>query len=192
VEATITGIFPTPIYISKLNRELTNKELLFIDKVYDIERELTYNLKTKQLKLDDSNFNSIVFSYEVMLEFEQYEIDIKKSEQIYNNILLKKYADYVFKKSQINEIINTNDYIVIYYENKKLLIDINYYNFLSPIKVYPNKYYAFLYYGRSNQYEQNINVLFFIIFKDAIPNNVFPAPQGKTTTPLLAFPPIKI
>jgi uncharacterized protein (TIGR02466 family) len=31
VEATITGIFPTPIYISKLNRELTNKELLFID-----------------------------------------------------------------------------------------------------------------------------------------------------------------
>jgi len=32
VEATITGIFPTPIYISKLNRKLTNKELLFIDK----------------------------------------------------------------------------------------------------------------------------------------------------------------
>ena len=31
MEATITGIFPTPIYISKLNRELTNKELLFID-----------------------------------------------------------------------------------------------------------------------------------------------------------------
>jgi uncharacterized protein (TIGR02466 family) len=32
VEAVINGIFPTPIYISKLNRELTNKELLFIDK----------------------------------------------------------------------------------------------------------------------------------------------------------------
>jgi uncharacterized protein (TIGR02466 family) len=32
VEAIINGIFPTPIYISKLNRELTNKELLFIDK----------------------------------------------------------------------------------------------------------------------------------------------------------------
>jgi uncharacterized protein (TIGR02466 family) len=32
VEATINGIFPTPIYISKLNRELTNKELSFIDK----------------------------------------------------------------------------------------------------------------------------------------------------------------
>jgi len=32
MEATINGIFPTPIYISKLNRELTNKELSFIDK----------------------------------------------------------------------------------------------------------------------------------------------------------------
>ena len=30
--SNITGIFPTPIYISKLNRELTNKELSFINK----------------------------------------------------------------------------------------------------------------------------------------------------------------
>jgi uncharacterized protein (TIGR02466 family) len=32
VEANISGIFPTPIYISKLDRKLTNKELFFIDK----------------------------------------------------------------------------------------------------------------------------------------------------------------
>ena len=32
MEATINGIFPTPIYISKINRELTKKELSFIDK----------------------------------------------------------------------------------------------------------------------------------------------------------------
>jgi len=32
MEATINGIFPTPIYISKLDRELTKKELSFIDK----------------------------------------------------------------------------------------------------------------------------------------------------------------
>jgi uncharacterized protein (TIGR02466 family) len=31
VEANINGIFPTPIYISTLNRELTSNELLFID-----------------------------------------------------------------------------------------------------------------------------------------------------------------
>jgi uncharacterized protein (TIGR02466 family) len=32
VEATINGIFPTPIYISKLNKELTSLELKFVDK----------------------------------------------------------------------------------------------------------------------------------------------------------------
>ena len=32
MEAKINGIFPTPIYISNIDRELTNKELLFIDK----------------------------------------------------------------------------------------------------------------------------------------------------------------
>lgn len=31
MEATINGIFPTPIYISKLDRDITVKELLFID-----------------------------------------------------------------------------------------------------------------------------------------------------------------
>jgi uncharacterized protein (TIGR02466 family) len=31
-ESTIVGIFPTPVYISKIDRELTKKELLFINK----------------------------------------------------------------------------------------------------------------------------------------------------------------
>lgn len=31
IESNINGIFPTPIYISKLDRELTNNELSFID-----------------------------------------------------------------------------------------------------------------------------------------------------------------
>lgn len=47
MEANIDGIFPTPIYISKLNRELTNKELEFIDKtksdVYKNEGNTTSN-----------------------------------------------------------------------------------------------------------------------------------------------------
>jgi uncharacterized protein (TIGR02466 family) len=46
-ESTINSIFPTPIYISKLNRELTNKELSFIDKtkldVYKNEGNTTSN-----------------------------------------------------------------------------------------------------------------------------------------------------
>ncbi len=47
MEAKIHGIFPTPIYFSKLNREFTNKELLFIDKtkldVYNNEGNKTSN-----------------------------------------------------------------------------------------------------------------------------------------------------
>ena len=47
MEANINGIFPTPIYISKLDRDLTIKELSFIDKtnldVYDNEGNKTSN-----------------------------------------------------------------------------------------------------------------------------------------------------
>jgi uncharacterized protein (TIGR02466 family) len=47
VEPTINSIFPTPIYISKLNRELTNKESSFIDKTkldtYNNEGNTTSN-----------------------------------------------------------------------------------------------------------------------------------------------------
>jgi uncharacterized protein (TIGR02466 family) len=32
IESTINGIFPIPVYMSKLDRELTKKELTFIDK----------------------------------------------------------------------------------------------------------------------------------------------------------------
>ena len=58
MEVTINGIFPTPIYISKLNRELTNKELSFINKtkldVYKNEGNTTSNdnyiLNNKEFK----------------------------------------------------------------------------------------------------------------------------------------------
>jgi uncharacterized protein (TIGR02466 family) len=47
MEATINGIFPTPIYISKINRELTIKELSFINKTkldtYNNEGNTTSN-----------------------------------------------------------------------------------------------------------------------------------------------------
>ena len=47
MEATINSIFPTPIYISKLNRELKNEELSFIDKTkldtYSNEGNITSN-----------------------------------------------------------------------------------------------------------------------------------------------------
>jgi len=47
IESTITGIFPTPVYISKLERDLTKKELSFVDKskldVYKNEGNTTSN-----------------------------------------------------------------------------------------------------------------------------------------------------
>ena len=33
IESTVNGIFPTPIYMSKLDRDLTKKELSFINKI---------------------------------------------------------------------------------------------------------------------------------------------------------------
>jgi uncharacterized protein (TIGR02466 family) len=33
IESTINGIFPTPVYMSKLDRDLTKKELSFINKI---------------------------------------------------------------------------------------------------------------------------------------------------------------
>ena len=58
IEANINGIFPTPIYISKLNRELTNKELSFIDKTKldviknegNLSSKDNYILNQKELK----------------------------------------------------------------------------------------------------------------------------------------------
>jgi uncharacterized protein (TIGR02466 family) len=47
VQSTINSIFPTPIYTSKLDRKLTNKELSFIDKtkldIYKNEGNVTSN-----------------------------------------------------------------------------------------------------------------------------------------------------
>jgi uncharacterized protein (TIGR02466 family) len=63
VEATINGIFPTPIYISKLDRELNKEELSFIDKtksdifknqgnITSNDNYILNNKEFKNLKLD--------------------------------------------------------------------------------------------------------------------------------------------
>jgi uncharacterized protein (TIGR02466 family) len=47
IESTVNGIFPTPVYMSKLDRDLTKKELSFIDKskldLYKNEGNITSN-----------------------------------------------------------------------------------------------------------------------------------------------------
>jgi hypothetical protein len=58
IESTVNGIFPTPVYMSKLDRDLTKKELSFIDKskldFYKNEGNITSN--------DNSILNQKVFS----------------------------------------------------------------------------------------------------------------------------------
>jgi uncharacterized protein (TIGR02466 family) len=57
VEATINGIFPTPIYISKLNRDITSKELSFIDKT----KLDTYNNEGNTTSNDNYILNQEIF-----------------------------------------------------------------------------------------------------------------------------------
>ena len=69
--SSITGIFPTPIYISKLNRKLNSKELLFIDKtkldVHNNEGNTTSNdnyiLNNKNFKNLKSDLDLIIKDY---------------------------------------------------------------------------------------------------------------------------------
>ena len=71
MEANISGIFPTPIYISKLNRKITDKELSFIDKtkldVYKNEGNTTSNdnyiLNHKAFKELKTDLDLIVQDY---------------------------------------------------------------------------------------------------------------------------------
>jgi uncharacterized protein (TIGR02466 family) len=60
VEANINAIFPTPIYISKLDRKLTKKELSFVDKTklhtYNNEGNTTSN---NNYILNDKSFKDL-------------------------------------------------------------------------------------------------------------------------------------
>jgi uncharacterized protein (TIGR02466 family) len=71
MEATINGIFPTPIYISKIDREITKKELSFIDKTkldtYNNEGNTTSNdnyiLNNKSFKDLKTDLDSKIKDY---------------------------------------------------------------------------------------------------------------------------------
>jgi len=71
MEANIHGIFPTPIYISKLDREITIEELLFIDKskldCYNNQGNQTSNdnyiLNNKDLKNIKEEIDSKIQDY---------------------------------------------------------------------------------------------------------------------------------
>lgn len=57
MEAVINSIFPTPIYISKIDRELTKKELFFIDN----SKSDTYNNEGNKTSNDNYILNNKAF-----------------------------------------------------------------------------------------------------------------------------------
>ena len=75
IKSEISGIFPTPIYKSKLNRDLTNKEINFFKKIkrapnknnltsfdnYVLEKPVLLNLKKEIDLFVKDYFNKIIF-----------------------------------------------------------------------------------------------------------------------------------
>jgi len=60
MEANINSIFPTPIYISNINRELTKKELLFIDKnKLDVHKNEGNTTSNNNYILNNEEFNNL-------------------------------------------------------------------------------------------------------------------------------------
>ena len=69
MEATINGIFPTPIYISKLNRKLTNKELLFIDKTkLDVHNNQGNKTSNNNYILNNKSFKNLKEELELKVQ----------------------------------------------------------------------------------------------------------------------------
>lgn len=149
-------------FLKKLNIykkiEYQKQDVFYIENSVEFENKRVYHSDGK-ISMYDKNLKLISFEIESIIKYEQYEIDYDKAKKIYDKIMSSVYANFVYRKSQINEIKYTTEHVIFYYENKKILVPIEYYNFFTPINVYPNKYYAFVYYGRSNQYNNNIDIL---------------------------------
>jgi uncharacterized protein (TIGR02466 family) len=67
----IIGIFPTPIYLSSLNRKLTNQELLFIDKTkLDVHKSEGNTISNNNYILNEKSFVNI--KKELNLKIQDY------------------------------------------------------------------------------------------------------------------------
>ena len=67
----IIGIFPTPIYLSSLNRKLTNQELLFIDKIkLDVHKSEGNTISNNNYILNEKSFVNI--KKELNLKIQDY------------------------------------------------------------------------------------------------------------------------
>jgi len=69
INSTISGIFPTPIYFSKLNRELTNEELLFIDKTkLDVDKNEGNLVSNDNYILNQKDFKDLKIELDLRVQ----------------------------------------------------------------------------------------------------------------------------
>ena len=60
IESNINGIFPTPVYISKLDRELSKKELSLVNK-----SKLNITIEQKNMSFQDIIYNNYKEQWQV-------------------------------------------------------------------------------------------------------------------------------
>ena len=125
MEATITGIFPTPIYISKLDRELTNKELSFIDKTkLDVHNNTGNTTSNDNYILNNKEFKDI--KKELDLKIEDYFQKVISTTDAIKPYITQSWLNYTetnqyhHKHSHPNSLVSGVFYINCHEEHDKI------------------------------------------------------------------------
>jgi uncharacterized protein (TIGR02466 family) len=137
MEAIINGIFPTPIYISKINREITTKELSFINKT----KLDTYNNKSNTTSNDNYILNNKVFKSlkeELDLRVQDYFIKVISPSNNITPYITQSWLNYTetnqyhHKHSHQNSLISGVFYINCNEEHDKITFIKDTYSTIKP------------------------------------------------------------
>ena len=125
-KATVSGIFPTPVYITQLNRKFIDKENKFIDKIYkkdnyknegNLTSNDTYILNSRPFNILKKELNKIIKDYcnKVLSTSNNIEPYITQSWLNYT-----KEGQYHHKHAHPNSIISGVLYINADKDNDKI------------------------------------------------------------------------
>ena len=134
MEATINGIFPTPIYISKLDRELTKEELSFIDKTkLDVYKNEGNTTSKNNYILNNKSFKNLKEQLDLRIQ-DYFNKIVSPTDNIIPYITQSwlNYTEtnqYHHKHSHPNSLVSGVFYINCHEEHDK-------------IKFFDNKYYT--------------------------------------------------
>jgi len=93
IESIINGIFPTPVYISKLGRELTEKELSFVDKSkLDIYKNDGNTTSNDNHILNQKSFSSL--KEELYLRVEDYFDKVISTTDVITPYITQSWLNY--------------------------------------------------------------------------------------------------